>query len=563
MFVDEASITVFGGDGGNGCLSFRREKFVPRGGPDGGDGGHGGSVVIVADPGESTLLAFRYRTLFKADRGRHGLGANKTGRSGKDLIVRVPVGTVIFDGEGVRMLADLAFEGAEFVAARGGRGGRGNARFTSSTNRAPTRHDPGESGEQRELRLELKLLADAGLIGFPNAGKSTLISRISAARPKIADYPFTTLQPHLGVVDRGDFRSFVVADIPGLIEGAHQGAGLGHRFLRHVERCRLLLHLVDPTATEREPVEGIESLNAELHRYRPDLADKPQMILLTKADLAPDGELVDRIREYAAGLGRRFHLISSVSGEGLKKLIHEVGSMLDELPAEPTASPVVGVLGGTFDPVHVGHLAMAELTMEVMELESLLLLPSSIPPHKSRPRLTAAEHRLAMLRLALRDRAGLGICTVETERGGVCYTIDTLRQLRDGSSPIRPLFVLGGDSLAEITTWRDYRELIEEFDIVAIDRPGNTLAELRAALPTEIADALVEIPDGPHGAERLRENPPGRGGRIYHISMEPCPVSSSQVRKSAAAGESLASLVPPAVAGYIQENGLYRQEDRP
>lgn len=563
MFVDEASITVFGGDGGNGCLSFRREKFVPRGGPDGGDGGHGGSVVIVADPGESTLLAFRYRTLFKADRGRHGLGANKTGRSGKDLIVRVPVGTVIFDGEGVSMLADLSFEGAEFVAARGGRGGRGNARFASSTNRAPTRHDPGQPGEQRELRLELKLLADAGLLGYPNAGKSTLISRISAARPKIADYPFTTLQPHLGVVDRGDFRSFVVADIPGLIEGAHHGAGLGHRFLRHVERCKLLLHLVDPSATEREPVEGIEKLNAELRQYRPDLADKPQIILLTKADLVPDRELVERVRRYAAGLGRPCHLISSVSGEGLKRLIHEVGSMLDELPAKSTASPVVGLLGGTFDPVHAGHLAMAVRTLQVLELESVLLLPSSIPPHKSRPRLTAAEHRLAMLRLALQDRAGLGICTVETDTGGVCYTIDTLRRLRDGNSPILPVFILGCDSLAEITTWRDYRELIEEFDLVAIDRPGSTLAELRADLPSEIADALVAIPDGTRGTDRLRESPPGRGGRIYHITMAPCPVSSSEIRRSAAAGESLAGLVPPAVAGYIQENGLYRQEDRP
>ncbi len=563
MFVDEASITVFGGDGGNGCLSFRREKFVPKGGPDGGDGGDGGSVVIVADPGESTLLAFRYRALFKADRGQHGMGANKTGRSGKDLIVRVPVGTVIFDRDGVRMLADLSFDGAEHVAAKGGRGGRGNARFATSTNRAPTRHDPGQPGEQRELRLELKLMADAGLIGFPNAGKSTLISRISAARPKIADYPFTTLQPHLGVVDRGDFRSFVVADIPGLIEGAHHGAGLGHRFLRHVERCRLLLHLVDPTAADREPVEGIESLDAELRQYRPDLAAKPQIILLTKADLAPDRALVERVRSYAAGLGRPSHLISSVSGEGLKQLIHEVGSMLDELHVKPKTGPVVGVLGGTFDPVHLGHLAMAERTLEVLGLDSLLLLPSSIPPHKSRPRLTAVEHRLAMLRLALEERPGLGICTLETDSGGVCYTIDTLRRLRDGRSPIRPVFVLGCDSLAEITTWRDYRELIEEFDIVAIDRPGSTLDELRSHLPSEITEALVEIPDGLEGADCLRELPPGLGGRIYHISMTPCPVSSSEIRENAASGASLAGLVPPAVAGYIQENGLYRQEDRP
>jgi nicotinate-nucleotide adenylyltransferase len=323
-----------------------------------------------------------------------------------------------------------------------------------------------------------------------------------------------------------------------------------------------LLHLVDPTAVEREPVEGIESLNAELREYRPDLADKPQMILLTKADLAPDLERVERIRRYAAELGIPCHLVSSVSGEGLKRVIQEVGSMLDELPAKSTTGPVIGLLGGTFDPVHVGHLAMAERTLEALKLESLLLLPSSIPPHKSRPRLTAGEHRLAMLRLALEGRTGLGICPVELERGGVCYTIDTMRELRDGDPPIRPLFVLGTDSLAEITTWRDYRELIEEFDLVVIDRPGRTLAEFRAELPSEIAEALVDIPDGPQGAARLQESPPGRGGRIYHIAMTPCPVSSSEIRRSAAAGESLAGLVPPAVAGYIQKNGLYRQEDR-
>jgi GTP-binding protein len=562
MFVDEASITVFGGDGGDGCLSFRREKYVPKGGPDGGDGGRGGSVVLVADSGESTLLAFRYRTLFKAERGQNGEGANRTGRSGQDLIVPVPVGTVIFDREGVQILADLSTEGAEFTAARGGQGGRGNARFATSTNRAPTRHEPGQAGERQVLRLELKLLADAGLIGFPNAGKSTLISRISAARPKIAEYPFTTLQPHLGVVDRGDFRSFVVADIPGLIEGAHQGAGLGHRFLRHVERCRLLLHLVDATAMEREPVEGIDILNAELREYRPDLADKPQMILLTKADLVQDRAAVERVRRYAAKLGRPCHLISSVSGEGLKHMIHEVGAMLDELPATSADDPAVGVLGGTFDPVHRGHLVMAERTLEAMKLEKLLLMPSSIPPHKSRPRLTTAEHRMAMLRLAIEGRPGLGICTVELETGGVCYTIDTLRRLRVGRSPIRPVFVLGTDSLAEITTWRDYRDLVDEFDLVAIDRPGMTLAELRPDLPPEIAGALVYVPEGVRGAEVLRERPPGSGGRIYHISVTPCPVSSSDIRAAAAAGQSLAGLVPPAVAGYIQENSLYRQEDR-
>jgi len=337
MFVDEATINAVGGDGGDGCMSFRREKFVPRGGPDGGDGGHGGDVVLVADPDVSTLLEFRYRTLFRAGRGRHGQGSDKTGRSADALVVRVPVGTVVFDEQRVRMLADLAEPEQRFVAANGGRGGRGNARFASSVNRAPVRHEPGEPGTSQVLRLELKLLADVGLLGFPNAGKSTLISRISAARPKIADYPFTTLAPCLGVVDRGDYRSFVVADIPGLIEGAHRGAGLGHRFLRHVERCKLLLHLVDPTSVERDPVDGIRALDGELARYRDELAAKPRIIALTKSDAVQDTRPVEQVRRYAEEQGLDCPIISAVSGEGLKSLIHLLGGRLDELRDRETS----------------------------------------------------------------------------------------------------------------------------------------------------------------------------------------------------------------------------------
>jgi GTP-binding protein len=337
MFVDEATITVKGGDGGNGCTSFRREKYVPRGGPDGGDGGDGGSVILVASRHASTLLQFRYRPRLAAQRGRHGQGSNKTGRSGRDLLVSVPAGTLVLDGDGLRRLADLVEDGQRMVAARGGRGGRGNARFSSPTNRAPTRSEAGWPGEERDLRLELKLLADVGLLGFPNAGKSTLVSRISAARPKIADYPFTTLEPLLGVVDRGDFRSFVVADIPGLIEGAHAGAGLGLRFLRHVERCRLLLHLVDATDATRDPVRGIEALNAELGSYRPVLARRPQIIVLTKADAVQQRDRVEAVQRYAADRALPCQLISSVTGEGLPALIRQVGVSLDELP--PTDEP--------------------------------------------------------------------------------------------------------------------------------------------------------------------------------------------------------------------------------
>jgi GTP-binding protein len=312
-----------------------RSTSRAEGGPDGGDGGAGGSVFLVADRSVSTLYSFRHRSLFRAERGRHGEGANKTGRSGEHLEIRVPVGTVVIDGESGHVLADLTRAGQRHEAARGGRGGRGNARFASSTNRAPTRRDAGEPGEERALRLELKLLADVGLIGFPNAGKSTLISRISAARPKIADYPFTTLAPHLGVVDRGGYRSFVVADLPGLIEGAHEGAGLGLRFLRHVERCRLLLHLVDPADPDREPVAGIEALLAELAGHSEELAAKPQMIVVTKADTIQDGAAAERVRLWAAERELRCETISAVSGAGLDRLIGLVGSLLDAMgPAE-------------------------------------------------------------------------------------------------------------------------------------------------------------------------------------------------------------------------------------
>jgi len=334
MFVDEAKIVVTGGDGGNGCLSFRREKFEPRGGPNGGDGGKGGSVILEADTDVSTLLEFRFQRHHRGPRGRHGEGSNKTGRSGEDRVIKVPVGTVVLDEDGFRVLADLDVAGETFVAAHGGRGGRGNARFSTSTNRAPTRHDPGAPGEERSLRLELKLLADVGLIGLPNAGKSTLISRISAAHPKIADYPFTTLEPHLGVVDRGNYRSFVVADIPGLIEGAHEGAGLGLRFLRHVERCSLLLHLVDPTGEMGDPVEALDTIDAELNSYGTELGHKPQIVVVTKADAAQDSSVVDRLRVRADQLGRKCLLISSVAGTGLKELIHTVSDRLDRIASD-------------------------------------------------------------------------------------------------------------------------------------------------------------------------------------------------------------------------------------
>ena len=332
MFIDRARIRVKGGNGGNGVTAFRREKFVPRGGPSGGDGGRGGDVWIVADSSLNTLLHLRYNPEHTGERGRHGEGSNRSGREGEDVIVRVPVGTQIFDTATGELLHDLAEDGGRWLAASGGRGGFGNARFATSTNRAPRYHQSGSEGEERELQLELKLLADVGLVGFPNAGKSTLISMISAARPKIADYPFTTLEPNLGVVDLGDFRTFVVADIPGLIEGAHRGAGLGDQFLRHVERTKLLLHLVDVSSgSGRDPVEDYVTVNRELRAYNPELADRPQIVVATKIDALDEPERLDALQRQAVTDGRKFFAISAVTNRGTRELTSEIAALLDQL----------------------------------------------------------------------------------------------------------------------------------------------------------------------------------------------------------------------------------------
>jgi len=321
VFIDEARILVKAGDGGNGCLAFRREKYVPRGGPSGGDGGRGGDVTLVADEHENTLLKFRFNPEHKAERGRHGEGSNKTGAEGRSIEVEVPVGTVVYEDATGERLFDFTESGQRFLVARGGRGGKGNARFATSTHQAPTEHEPGRPGEEKRLRLELKLLADVGLVGFPNAGKSTLISRISAARPKIADYPFTTLEPHLGVVQLEDFRSFVVADIPGLIEGAHLGHGLGVQFLRHIERTRLLAHLVDVSeGSGRDPVHDFEVILEELGSFSQDLVKKPMIVVATKMDAAQDPARVASLRDLAAARGLPFHEISSVTGQGIEQL---------------------------------------------------------------------------------------------------------------------------------------------------------------------------------------------------------------------------------------------------
>jgi GTP-binding protein len=324
MFVDEAKIRVKAGDGGNGCLAFRREKFVPRGGPSGGDGGHGGDVIMESSERHNTLVHFRFNPEYQAERGRHGEGSNKTGRDGESIVLKVPVGTIVYDELAGELVHDFSYPNERVVVARGGRGGRGNARFATSTHQAPREHEEGRPGEERELRLELKLLADVGLVGYPNAGKSTLIARISAARPKIADYPFTTLQPNLGVVAVGeppDDTSFVVADIPGLIEGASQGAGLGTQFLKHIERTRFLAHLVDVSdASGRpDPVMDYEIVNGELANFGGGLDTKPTIVIASKMDIVNKDKLA-KLKRYCKRKKLELFAISAVTGEGVDEL---------------------------------------------------------------------------------------------------------------------------------------------------------------------------------------------------------------------------------------------------
>ena len=353
MFVDEVDIHIKAGDGGNGCMAFRREKFVPRGGPSGGDGGTGGSIYLVASPHHNTLVTYRFHPEFKAERGRHGEGSNRTGAGGKDLELAVPPGTVVYektpDGQQI-FIADLTEVGQRVLVAKGGDGGRGNAQFATATNRAPRRVEPGWTGEERTLQLRLKLLADVGLVGYPNAGKSTLISRISAARPKIADYPFTTLTPNLGVVSLSGDRSFVVADVPGLIEGAHEGQGLGHQFLSHLERTKVLVHVIDMSETGRDPVNDFEVISRELAMFAGSgdetavaLADKPRMAAANKLDAMADPKALEKLRRHLKKKKVPLFEISAATGEGLQPLLEAMWKAVAPLLPSPSEQETVRV----------------------------------------------------------------------------------------------------------------------------------------------------------------------------------------------------------------------------
>ena len=332
MFLDQTKISIKAGDGGSGCMAFRREKYVPRGGPSGGDGGRGGHVYLESTLRHNTLIQFRYKHIFEAERGEHGMGSNCHGRDGEDLILQVPVGTMVFDQDRQEMVHDFSQPDERILFCVGGRGGRGNAQFATSTNRAPRRWETGFPGESLNLRLELKLLADVGLVGFPNVGKSTLISRISAARPKIGDYPFTTLQPNLGVVELEDFRSFVVADMPGLIEGAHLGHGLGLQFLKHIERTKLLVHLVDLSDQHgRDPVDDFETVNRELNEFNDMMLKKPMLLVGSKLDAMDDPKRLEKLKLLAKSKGLEFQSISAATGVGIQDLKNKVAQLLERI----------------------------------------------------------------------------------------------------------------------------------------------------------------------------------------------------------------------------------------
>ncbi len=359
MFLDRSTITVKSGDGGHGAATFRREKYVPQGGPSGGDGGKGGDVYFVADPESHTLMDYRFRKRFLAADGENGGNRNMHGRAGEDLVLKVPPGTVVIDVETGRVLADLINAGDRVLLFAGGRGGRGNARFATAVRQAPTYAEKGKAGILRELRLELKVIADVGLVGFPNAGKSTLLAAVSAARPRVADYPFTTLEPHLGVVYL-DGRSFVMADIPGLIEGAHLGQGLGHEFLRHVERTRAIIHVVDAAGTEgRDPLRDIEIINSELASYSGELAGRPQLLALNKVDALPDEQTVGLLVDKLTQAGHEVFPISAVTGAGLPALLHRAMNLVLTLPLPPVH--VIESLPDNLDWVPLGVMKEGEV----------------------------------------------------------------------------------------------------------------------------------------------------------------------------------------------------------
>jgi len=625
---DKVEIRVKAGDGGNGAVNFRREMYVPYGGPDGGDGGKGGDVIIKADKSTDTLRNYQHNRLYQAENGQNGAGRKKYGKDGKSMVLAVPPGTMIFtrEADGTKiLLADLDKADDKVIVAAGGKGGWGNVHFKSSTNQAPRIALRGEKGEEKTIALEMRLIADAGIIGYPNAGKSTLLAAASSAKPKIASYPFTTLEPVLGVVEVGQ-ESFIMAEIPGLIEGAHKGKGLGHDFLRHAMRTRILIHLLD--GTSETPAEDMVKVNNELAMFDPLLAQKPQIIALNKIDLPEVQEKLKRIKEEFSGAGLKAHYISAADGQGVKGLMAEVlkvlktqaavekkqeipgkifrpqpreeriqvvrkgdtwvvkakgldrlitggGATADELrwqlnqqlnklgapkvfekagiragdkvrcgdlvwewSAAGKGSRKLGIFGGTFDPVHLGHLAVAKEAKEALELDEVLLVPAGQPMSKQNETITSAKHRLEMLKLAIGGIPYLKISTIEIERKGPSYTSDTIAQIRKQSGGGDEIyFILGWDSLAQLPTWHEPAKIIGMCTLAAVPRPGYAKPRLRS----------------------LEGVLPGILKKVIFLDKPRIDISATEVRELAAKGEAIENLVPKPVAEYIRKNKLYRE----
>ncbi|MDD5338940.1 MAG: GTPase ObgE [Dehalococcoidales bacterium] len=623
--IDQIEIRIKAGDGGNGAVSFRREMYVPFGGPDGGNGGKGGDVIIQADNSTDTLREFKHHRLYKAENGHNGAGRKKYGRNGQDLILNVPAGTIITTEEdGVEVtVADLENAGDKIIIAEGGKGGWGNVHFKSSTNQVPRLAQKGEKGEEKTLKLEMRVIADVGVIGYPNAGKSTLLTAASAAKPKVADYPFTTLEPELGVVDIGMER-FVLAEIPGLIEGAHLGKGLGHDFLRHTKRTKILIHII--SGASDTPTEDLVRVNNELAMFDTALAQKPQIVAVNKIDLPEVQENLEIINSEFEGAGIKARYISAATGEGVKELMEAAFELLKKQAAvkKPEApgkvfhpqpkearvtvtkeedtwvihapgldrlyagngvtkgelrwqlnyqldkynvnstlekagvkagdkvrcgdliwewdkpgrkSKRIGILGGTFDPIHMGHLMIAEEAKAALDLSEVLLIPAGQPMTHPNEFVTAAKHRLEMAKLAAEEKPYLRVSTVEIERDGPSYTADTLAALRKKFGEDELYFILGWDSLAQLPNWHQPERIVGQCTLVAVPRPGYEKPSIRA-----LENAL-----------------PGIERKVIFLDKPNVDISATEVRKKAGRGESIDQLVPETVAKYISRHKLYQE----
>lgn len=548
-FIDRVTVYLKGGRGGDGCISFRREKFVPRGGPDGGNGGDGGSIYFISDESVNSLVYFRFKPIIKAERGEHGKGSNKNGRRGKDIYLKVPVGTVVKEESG-EVLFDFHSPSMVYLAAAGGKGGRGNASFVSSMRRAPRIRELGKEGEKKKFILELKSIADVGIVGFPNAGKSTLLSKISSAKPLIADYPFTTLIPNLGVVNIDNEKSFIMADIPGLIEGAHLGKGLGIRFLGHIERTKVILILLDISYGEKErALREYQILISEMAEYSSALTDKPRIIALNKIDLIGDDSAVQEIKIEFEKMGLKTFLISALKNQGIKKLLKGIWDLIEEFKEKER----IGVLGGTFDPIHLGHIRIGERVKEFFSLEKVFFIPSYMPPHKDLPSITEATTRFRMVEIALRGRDGLIPSAIEINRKGKSYTIDTLRELKRMYKNPMLFLVMGVDAFLEIKTWKEWKNLLKEYSIIVVTRPDYK---------TEQAEKLLIEEDFPFERVNyfLKKKIDEKYPCVYIFEMDSLPISSREIRGRVRKGESIKDLVLPEIESYIIENGLYKGE---